>query len=188
MNATLKKKFEQLELQKASMLRALEGVPPAVLAASPGPGQWSVLQIVQHLAVSEERSVGYINKKLHYRSGIPKANWLTRLRNLFVQLYLRIPIKISAPQVVNVHLMDPPADLVEARQHWEQSRQQLRAMLEDFPQELMNHCVYKHALAGRLRLTHALDFFQGHSQRHFRQIQRTLRRLEAASPSPTPTN
>jgi len=49
-----------LEQGKAALLDALQGVTEAVAVRSPGPGSWSILGCVEHLAISEDYLFGQI--------------------------------------------------------------------------------------------------------------------------------
>lgn len=172
MHPPFRTQFEQLETGRQHIYDLIEPIESSLLSQAPKPGAWSVLQVMQHLIQTENGSMAYIAKKLHYKTGIPKAGIGTHLRAGLAIAYMRIPIKIKAPAIV-ANISDVRDPKVVQRE-WDEVRQHLNSCLEHFPPEYLNHAVLKHALVGRITMAHTLRFFIEHQKRHTRQIRRTL--------------
>lgn len=172
MHTPFRTHFEQLEIGRQQIYDLIEPVEPRLLSQAPKPGAWSVLQVMQHLIQTENGSMAYIAKKLHYKTRIPKAGIGTHLRAGLAIVYMRIPIKVKAPAIVaNISdVRDPKV----VQQEWDEVRQHLNSCLEHFPPEYLDHAVLKHAFAGKITMAHTLRFFIEHQKRHTRQIHRTL--------------
>jgi uncharacterized damage-inducible protein DinB len=172
MNESFLSQFDQLEKERQAMYEQIRRQATETLQKQPDPTSWSVVQVMQHLMRSEQGTVNYINKKLHYRTGIPKANLGTSIRSFLLGLYLRSPIKAKAPAFLAE--VDPAQTPEDVWQEWTNTRQQLRELIVAFPEEYEHHAILKHAFAGRLTLAQTLRFLIEHQRRHIGQINRVL--------------
>lgn len=165
-------RFEKLEQKRLALLERLSACTPAQLQQSPGPGQWSPVQVLAHIYNVEIGSLRYIEKKLQYRTGIPPVTLITNFRMWFMKIVLRTPLKFKAPGATATF----PEELAfgQLREDWEKERKQLQQLLQTFPEELLHKAVWKHPMAGKLSLAHALEFLELHLDRHTRQIDRIL--------------
>ncbi len=176
MHKKLQLQFDKIERQRVQIIESLDNIAPAILDTAPAPGKWTVLQNIQHLILIEQASISYIQKKLHYRSNIPKANWKTAIRSWSINWVLDIPLKIKSPKAFSN--FPDQLNFQQVLKEWEETRIALRQLLEDFPEDLLNSGIYKHALLGKLRMIDALVFIYEHTKRHFKQIQRTLKEID----------
>ncbi|QNP52094.1 hypothetical protein H9L05_19750 [Hymenobacter qilianensis] len=72
MNHRLNLRFEQLERATNQLLAQVELLGERA-STSPGPGQWSAVQVVHHLLVSETGINQYIDKKLAQTEDLEEA-------------------------------------------------------------------------------------------------------------------
>lgn len=164
LNRTLNALFEELGRLEETQLNRV-----------PASGQWSPIQVMHHLLIAEEQSLGYLRKKLsHQPVSLPFIGWKSRWRTFLLWLYLRSPFKFKAPAGVGDEVLPAVATLAETEARWRKLRQDLTDFLANLPADLYAKEVYRHPFAGRMALTSMLDFFYWHFIRHYQQIMRTL--------------
>jgi len=170
----LSRSFDRLEATRGALARRLDGVDRARLNRRRDDGGWSALQVLHHVVVSEEASIGYIRKKVQAGLAIPRAGLRSRLRLLALQLAHASPMRFKAPApVASVpEEIDPSALLAR----WEATRSAWRELLDGFPPELVERQVFRHPLVGRMGLRDTLGFMQSHLDHHVRQVEQTLDR------------
>lgn len=167
--------MDLLEQERVELLNRLDQRPPDALAIAPGPGQWSVAQVVLHLATIEESALRYLRKKLEVKGHGPAghgSSW--RLMLLNVAMWL--PIKFKAPPVV---ARTPVCSYAEARERWCAQRTEMLKTYAELPDALITHGLFKHPTAGKLNVVQSLRFVRQHMLRHRRQIDRALQQVSA---------
>jgi hypothetical protein len=165
LNSSLEQLFQQLDKHSHEQLNR-----------QPDPATWSPLMVVKHLMLAEGYSVQYVQKKLKYSDKLPKAGIRTQWRSLILNLYFGSPFKWKAPKAIgdDTLLSDAPYELAKIKTEWLEQRVQLRALLDSFPPERYGEEIYKHPFVGRLSPTGMLRFFQGHFNRHRKQVNQRL--------------
>lgn len=184
MKPSLRTKYLHLESDLNALFSSLTGYSSDLLQQKPAPGAWSVLEIMQHLMIVEEKSLGYVQKKTSYPDQLVHAGLSARFRNVFLKFFLRLPIRVKAPKVVNESNFDETATFETLVSKWRQQREELLDFLENAPEEWTRKLVYRHAIAGRLTMDGMLILFRDHFARHYQQILRTLQELESRNATP----
>jgi len=166
--------FDELETQRAEILNQVKVLSVEKFNYSPSTEKWSISQILTHILVAEQLSVGYMKKKALgieqlKDSGVAQAFILELLK-----ASQRIPaIKFKAPKVVLTNT--PPAfPIDELKTHWETHRLDLKKFLESVEEKNAKKLLYKHPIAGRLDARQAMVFFREHIIHHLPQINRLL--------------
>jgi hypothetical protein len=164
--------FNELEINRHSLLEKLDVINDDLLKFTPDAASWSILQVCHHLIVSEELSLLYLNKKLQYNTNIPPAGIRSSIGSLSLNLAMRFPFRLSAPQRVS----EFPEDLEwkDIKNRWSQVREGIKNRLDTVPEEFKDRLVYKHPSAGRLTIYQMLSFFKIHISRHEKQIGRLI--------------
>jgi uncharacterized damage-inducible protein DinB len=164
--------FNQLETNRQQLFEKLDTIDADLFNFTPDTQSWSILQVCHHLIVSEELSLLYLHKKLKYKSTIPPAGISSSMRSFSLNLAIRFPFSLSAPQRVS----EFPENLEwnDLKDRWEKVRDGIKTMLTTFPEELKDTLVYKHPAAGRLTIYQMLSFFKTHINRHEGQIMKLL--------------
>jgi uncharacterized damage-inducible protein DinB len=172
MNKKMLSIFNELEINRQSLFNTLDSINHDLHDFRPDPQSWSILQVCHHLIVSEELSLKYLNKKLKYKTNIPPAGIRSSLSSFSLNLALRLPFRLSAPQRVS----EFPEDLEwkDLKNRWSKVREGIKKRLTTIPDEFKNKLVYKHPAAGRLTLYQMLTFFKIHINRHEGQILRLI--------------
>ena len=172
MNSNLEKLFNTLEAQRAALMSELKSINNDRLN-SHVPGKWSINQIVGHIVTAEQLSVGYINKKINAINEVGNTGIYGELKlGLFIASQ-RLPLKYKAPK----NLGEQPkaySDSIALEADWNQTRQDLKLLLEKLPDSGLKKKIYRHPVMGRCSILHALIFFREHIIHHYPQIKRQL--------------
>ncbi|MFN7117073.1 MAG: DinB family protein [Saprospiraceae bacterium] len=175
MNQKISAQLQQIDTKLNKLLSDLQQYSDEKLNHKPTPESWSVVQVLQHLMLVENASAKYVQKKLSYNPKLSKVNLGTAWRMLILKSYNWLPIKLKAPSYVNENNFAEQAVLADVAAKWQEQRRQLRDYLATLPDTIYDKEVYKHPLAGRLSLNGMLQFYEGHFDRHYKQIQRLLK-------------
>lgn len=173
MNDRIKRRFDRLEAVRLLVESRIEGIDSEALNRQPGPGRWSVAQVIGHLVKAETLSVSYIRKKASDPSKLRPAGLAHSFKAALIVTLMRVPMKFPAPDIVaEVPEDENPAEL---RERWRATRSEMSALFDGLPDALLGTCLYKHPFAGPMTLESALDFMIAHATRHAKQIDRVLR-------------
>mgnify|MGYP001227899541 CR=1 FL=1 len=169
-------KINQLNEALEHLLADLKNYQHQQLAARPGQGAWSALDVMQHLMLAEGRSVQYVKKKTSSPATLKKASFAATMRSVLLKLSLLLPVKYKAPAIVNEDHFREDVKLDELATEWRAIRTELSLVLKNLHPDWYNKEIFRHALAGRMTMDGMLDFFHDHFARHRKQIDRTLGR------------
>lgn len=153
-------------------MEKLEEYPPDILNKQPAPGQWSVVQIMQHLTYAEKGSARYIKYKLENEKRLKKSGVNAWFRSFILDIIMVLPIRIKAPAI-----LPPPENslhFTEARNEWNAGRKSLKSVLDSMNTAQINSALFKHPIVGKMNIKQALRFMQQHFERHEKQIFRVL--------------
>ena len=157
----------------------LQSVPLSALTHSPGPGSWSIAQVLEHLNVYARHYITEIETKLHFHHTQPqetfRSGWLGNyFSNLMKPAAGNKPVKkMKAPKNALPSVApDAKAMLDEfiAHQH------HLGNLLEISRHANLSAIRVPTSLSSmiRLKLGDTFRFVIAHEQRHMQQIQRLL--------------
>ncbi|CAA9269692.1 MAG: hypothetical protein AVDCRST_MAG56-2981 [uncultured Cytophagales bacterium] len=165
----LRKSFDRMEASRLRILQLTQSLTEPEAHVSPGPGEWSVVQVVEHMVTIDQMVLKFVQKQLA-REDLRPAGMRTWMRAMLVTMALRYRKKIKAP----ARLPQPAGtrSLAEWRNEWEASRRQWRETLEPVPEKLRHKEVFKHPLAGYFTLGQTLDFITEHTLHHVPQVKR----------------
>jgi uncharacterized damage-inducible protein DinB len=169
----LRKSFDRMEASRFRILQLAESLPAPRECVSPGPEEWSVVQVVEHMVIIDRMVLKFVQKQLP-KDDLRLAGIGTWIRSVLVTLALRYRRKIKAPAVLPVPTGS--RSLAEWRDEWEACRRQWRETLESVPEKLRHRELFKHPLAGYLTLGQTLDFITEHTLHHVPQVKRLVQR------------
>jgi len=171
---SLNRRIRKLKETRAAVLDSLQDLPPEKLVARPRADKWSILEIVEHIALAEREVL----------RGLPDPALLVgrprrlkhRVRYLLVLSVLkaRIPVRAPSPAM----LPQGGLDLEEVRRLWDEGQQWLQSYGDGLDAAGRRRAVFRHPVAGPLTVAQAIQLNQIHIDGHARQIRR-LRRLLA---------
>jgi hypothetical protein len=166
------------------LLLHLDQYDDATLNQPLKPGGWSALQHLHHLILSEEKSMEYVRKKLHYGGPYPPSGLRQDLRYGLLVGMLSLPIKFKAPPHIggNPDTLPTYVTLEETKLKWQSIRQEWGVFFATLDPSLSDRAIFRHARAGKLGWSHMLRFYIFHFKRHRKQILRDLGDNNASKP------
>jgi uncharacterized damage-inducible protein DinB len=170
--AGIRSRMERLEADRRALLDSVAAIPEDRLRRPRADGGWSILQVLNHVALAEQHTLAYVLKKMQDPSKLPRAGALSFWRMAIVVVALRSPYKARAPE----RTAHPEADttLADVRAHWDGVRRDWQHLVEGFPPALVDRAVFRHPRTGLMSLAHTLAFTQAHLDHHRRQIARRI--------------
>lgn len=157
--------FHALERHRVALTERLDGVPAEIVARRPGPEQWSLTQIVDHLA--------RIDRGL--RLDGPAASRVVRgtsgARGRVLAWALGLPLRIPAPPGAGPVLPSASPEYAAVRDAWAERRADWRRQWDEVNP---NAVAFRHPLMGPFVLRDALAFLLAHHRHHDAQVERTL--------------
>ncbi len=172
MDKSLQKLFAELTEKRAQLFAELEQYQPNQLAFKSSPEKWSMLQVVNHLLISEQQIYQYLCKKNQAKTLDP-AGSTAAARSFFLNAFLKSPLRVSAPR--QLPLPESPPALAEMRKDWDATRQDMEIFLAKLPAERLQKIIFRHPFAGRFNIAQTLKFMINHISHHIRQVRRIVR-------------
>ena len=168
MISELRDKFEMYDRTRRALLEDLANLNDDQLKTKPGPREWSILQIVQHLVLAERDVMQHLpeSKALIAR----KRGLRARIFFVVVLLILRWNIRVPVPSEGMVP--DGNTSLSELRQQWDENLRWFREYLDSLGPEDLKRAVFSHPIAGPLTGPQAGKLAQYHFDAHLRQIKK----------------
>jgi hypothetical protein len=166
MISELRDKLEIYDQHRLALLDDLERLSDEQLRRKPGPDNWSLLEIVQHMVLSEREVLQDLpeSKELTAR----KRGFRARLSYAVVLAVLRW--NIPAPVPSDGMVPDGNTSLSELRHQWEENLSWLRDYLDTLRPEDLQRAVFRHPIAGPMTVAQTIDMAKLHFDVHFRQI------------------
>ncbi len=160
---------------RRALLEELEALDPATLAAKPRAGEWSILEIVEHLVLAERAVFRGLPdpSSLVARARGPAAH----VRYFLVTVALKSPLAVDVPSPAMVPRGG--LSLADLRRAWDDNRDWLLSCLEFLGPAGVRKAVFEHPVAGPLTVEQAIRLGRVHLERHIRQIT-ALRRVSFA--------
>ena len=165
----VQKKFDKLESDRKKLVQKLSIYSNDQLNKKNENGDWSPMQIIEHLIEAEAGSLKYMQKKLSFNPTLEKTGLKQNFIFLIFQIVFRSPIKIKAPKGVS-NTLPEFSDFEETTAIWEHNRQVLKTWLDNLDNDLWDKKIFKHPVMGRIAMAHTIGFHDEHLRRHTKQI------------------
>jgi hypothetical protein len=159
-----------MESGKKAIEDAVAGVSEEMAVLSPAPGKWSILECVEHVAVSEDYLFGLIGKAQHALGPVVSEK---REAQIAAQALDRTS-EVGAPAIL--WPKGKFRTLFEATQHFLRSRERTVEFIETNKEELRAKIV-THPVAGVMNSFEILLLIASHALRHAEQIEEAKFRL-----------
>lgn len=153
-----------LENGRKALLDVLSGATEEVAARTPAPGKWSVLECVEHLAISEDYLFSQITAS-HY-SHAAMAN--KDREALILSRGLDRTRTVQSPEAVRP--TGRFSTLREAVQHFLASRERTTRFVENCGEDLRSRLT-SHPISGTVNCYETLLMIAVHPHRHSKQIE-----------------
>ena len=164
----LREQLESHDQSRFSLLEELEGMSQDQLRNKPGPDDWSLLEIVQHMVLSEREVL----------QGLPEPKELTArkrgLRSLLSYGMVLVVLRWNIPAPVPSDGMVPDGNtsLSKLRQQWDENLQWLKDYLDTLREEDLQRAVFKHPIGGPMTVEQTIHMAKLHFDVHLRQIRK----------------
>jgi hypothetical protein len=166
----MKRALRRLDSVREKLLRIVSPLEPALYSRRPAQGEWSVAEIVHHLALVEDRVI----KELEGAIARPpqRVGFLRRLIPTSI-VSLRL-IRVKAPKAVKP--LDAPARETGI-ENLERTRATLKKLCGSHGNERFRQLIFKHPFLGNIDGVATVSFIGYHEQRHYKQIREVLKKL-----------
>lgn len=164
------RKIQELENLRSALLNEYDSYTHDQLLFSPGQGQWNLLQVLDHLIVSEKSSSIYMKRQLSAKKYPPAPGFRSAVRYTFYKFALVLPFRYKAPEIMDSSTKNPRLEVL--KENWETIRKEIQAVIESTDDDLLTLGIYEHPRTGSMNMEQTLDFLKRHIQRHQKQIRR----------------
>ncbi len=173
MNPKIAPHFQKFKQTHFDLYNTLFNLPAKQLNQQPGEGKWSVVQIINHLANSEEASIVYVKKKIQYTKNYKKSGIKSLMRYFTLRLAFLLPIKYKIPPI----LKEPSneIDFETAWNNWLIVRNEWESIVKEMNENQLKSDIFKHPVLGKINIIQAQKFMQTHFDRHKEQIERLIK-------------
>ena len=157
---------DYLEKTKAGVLNATAGLSEAQWSFKPAPERWSVAEVTEHIAASEDFLMGLIQGQVMSAPARTEADDVKAIDDLVLQAIPDRSHKLKAPEpLIPVNRFNTPKDSI---QHFKDGRAKTVAFLSD-TKGLRDHAIDS-PLGKKLDAYEWVLFIAAHSDRHTKQI------------------
>jgi len=171
MNVLYRNRLAELSEINSQLYNKLQEFDSELLHRKPSPDSWSVLQVINHLIISETGTLKYLQKKIQSPT-LPEKSFFEPIKMIFLNLIMKSPLKFKAPTVVS----EPEnKDLNSSFEDWERIRKDIEEFVVEYPESNEDKAIFKHPFTGRISLENTLWFFKMHILHHQKQIDRLLK-------------
>jgi len=168
MHPKLLNKVNKAAKSQQMMISELNNPDPELLIFKPDVNSWNILEVVEHCKNVDALTFTYLKKYQDYPSR--PAGIKENIRGILLKLALKGGFKFKVP---NKSLLPEgkfsPQELAEK---WIAIRMEIIKFLETFPEEKLNHAIFKHPRAGYITIVQTIDFINDHTIHHRNQISR----------------
>ena len=171
--------LKRLDRVHEKLLATVASLDEVSFAKPPAAGSWSVSQIIQHLALVEDRVIKDLEKEI---SRPPRKVRLVR-RFVPTSIVSSRLLRVKSPQAVNPETHPRPSDGNEvptkanAIANYNRARNDLKHLCKTHGNNRFRQIVFKHPFLGELDGVATVSFVGYHEQRHFKQIREVLKTL-----------
>ncbi len=168
----LHKKLNQLNDSLDRLLAIMDQAESDHRTRKPSSNKWSPIQILYHIKLSEQASIGYLTKKMTVIDSLPDTTISNSYKSWLLSLALWSPLKFKAPSVV-ADIPDVP-DYELLKEEFRDLRSELRTLMSNLEEQHLQRTVMKHPRIGPINIVQTMSFFQSHFVHHERQIRNLL--------------
>jgi hypothetical protein len=176
MHRSLVGPWDRLVAVQGRLLERIAGIDPALRQRRPGPGRWSIVEVVEHVVIVE---TGIASALMRDPSPDRPRRFDGRWwRYPALRLVLALGVRIRLP----VESIAPTgsAGWEELQVRWSEGRVRLRQWLEGIDPKLLGTPRFKHPIGGWLDVPQGVTFAGDHLAHHIPQVERVLTSLGEA--------
>jgi len=156
--------------RRARLEREVRALPPDLCTRRPSPNEWSVAEVLEHLALVEESIVARMRELLAQPGDHPAGR---RVRVPLFVVSWRLPsLRVAAPKAV---LPTAQPSVADSLARLARSREGLTAALASADDSTLRGKRFRHQVLGALDLLEWAEFVSYHELRHLAQIRAVAR-------------
>ena len=165
---------KRLDATHRRLLEAIEPLDEEQFARKPTPDEWSVAEVVHHLCLVEQHMIKGLEHEL---SQPPKRLRLLNHLIPYSILVGRRVRRVRAPKTVEPFDPPPKETVIE---NYNRLRDTIKAFSNEHGRKRLSQIVMKHPFLGDFSGVKAIAFVGYHEQRHYKQIQEIIKKLNSA--------
>jgi len=174
--------FDRLAQSRDRALAFVEATDGPRRGLRPGEGQWSMLQVIEHLVLAEEGTLRVLRQGPGPR---PRVTFRSRLALRAIEVLFGLGARVRVP---SQSLAPSGADALDTlRSRWSGAREGIAAVVRGLDADGLRQPRFRHPVAGWLTVGQGLDFLERHIRHHERQLHRIRRALNPPQPIEGPT-
>ncbi len=150
----------------------LNALAPSQLEFQPAAGAWSLLQVLEHLVLSEQALLQGARRKLTQpsRPVTPRENIMA----FVVRRVMNSSIRVKTPAKASHVIPQSKKSFDALRGEWSLTRDEWEQFLEGLTPEWRTSALFRHPVSGGMTPTQTLRFVRCHLDHHQRQIDRLI--------------
>lgn len=166
----LERRLDAYDRTRRALLDEMDALDPILLSFSHRAGEWSILEILEHLVLAERAVLQDLPEPYRLEAREPRLRHRLAYTTVTFLLKFRIPVRVPSPAMV------PQGDksLLDVRRLWDENARWLRAYVGRG--QGLSRAVFRHPVAGPMTVSQAVRAGQLHLAVHRRQIWRILER------------
>ena len=157
----------ELEKQKRDLLAEVGEWSAEKLSYRPGPSEWSVMEMIDHLVKTETAILAAA------REGLRKPHrigWSDKVRTRFLQTVFMSDRKVKVPGSVTQVLPGSDLQWPLLLEQWQKSRWELQQFVQSHDYKLLSQGIFRHPVGGWMAMPEILNFFSVHLIHHNYQL------------------
>ncbi len=167
----MKRALRRLDSVHEKLLHTVSLLEPGIYFQRPAEGEWSVAEIVHHLALVEERVI----KELEGAIATPPQRIGFFRRLIPTSIVSSRLIRVKAPKAVRP--LDAPAREAGI-ENLDRTRATLKKLCATHGHERFRQLIFKHPFLGNIDGVATVSFIGYHELRHYKQIREVLKKLK----------
>ncbi len=169
MNKKLEIKYNEFLSMKKRFMDRLEKNTLEQNQFKSSPTEWSPLEVLEHIQISENGILKFF-QKYNPAESKHKPKGKDKVINFLLSKLYRSSYKVKVP----VKGLDPTGkkSLEELKKESEITKEKLKQYLENLPDEKINYSVFKHPVSGGMTMESVVAFWTNHVLHHLHQLDR----------------
>ncbi len=176
MHPSLEHKLSILNAKTNDLLDRIDLCDHEILQKKPSDIEWSILQVLNHLVLTEKSSLLYISKKIKGIDSVKDVGFKQSVL-IYLSKFVYGGIFRFKARVESINNPSNSNDLAGVRSDFQKIRDKQRDFFNDYPENYIDKALYRHPILGRLSLGQMLVFFHDHLRHHEAQIRRIQARI-----------
>jgi DinB superfamily len=170
----MKRSLRRLDSIHSQLVETITPIEDQLFSRSPSDNEWSIVEIVHHLCLVEERVI----KELETQLANPprKIGFLRKL--IPTSIVASRLVRVKAPRSMNP--INPPARAVVIA-NYDATRGRLKELCSIHGANRFKQIIFKHPFLGEIDGAATVSFIGYHELRHCKQIREVIKKLNRGS-------